>query len=90
VVEYEWDEAKRRGNLAKHGIDFADAHQFDWDSAMRFPDVRKPYGEERWLALGKIGARLHAVIYTTRDGRTRVISLRKANNKEVVRYEETA
>ena len=35
-MEYEWDEAKRRGNLAKHGIDFATAAEFDWPVATRF------------------------------------------------------
>ena len=61
--------------------------EFDWETAVRFEDNRQPYGEQRWLALGKIGVRLHALIYTRRGRRTRIISLRKANNEEVRRYE---
>ena len=87
-MEYEWDERKRLRNLAKHGIDFAEVVQFDWEKAVRFVDDRKPYGEPRWLALGNIGNRVHALIYTTRSARVRVISLRKANNKETARYEQ--
>ena len=86
-MDYEWDEAKRCRNLAKHGVDFGSAETFDWETELRFPDNRKPYCEERWLALGKIGGRLHALIYTGRAGRIRIISLRKANNKEVARYD---
>jgi len=82
-VEYEWDEAKRLSNLAKHGVDFTSMATFGWESAARFPDSRKPYGEERWLALGMIGTRLHAVTFTSRSSRVRIIRLRKANNKEI-------
>lgn len=88
AVEYEWDEGKRLRNRAKHGIDFAKVEQFEWESVVRFPDTRKPYGEPRWLALGSIGARVHVLIYTERLGRVRVISLRKANNKETASYEQ--
>lgn len=88
-MEYEWDEAKRLRNLAKHGIDFAQVHDFDWETAVRFEDIRKLYGEQRWLALGVIGSRLHALIYTTRGHRIRVISLRKARNQEAARRETT-
>ena len=86
-MEYEWDEAKRRSNLAKHGIDFTAAAQFDWPGAARFFDRRRPYGEARWLALGMISGQLYALVYTMRDTRVRIISLRKANNKEIRRYE---
>ena len=86
-MEFEWDESKRVRNLRKHGVDFVRVLEFDWESAVRFEDCRKPYGEQRWLALGKIGVRLHALIYSRRGRRTRIISLRKANNKEARRYE---
>jgi uncharacterized protein len=89
-VEYEWDEAKRRSNLAKHGVDFMAAIQFDWPTAARFPDERRDYGERRWLALGMIDGRLHVLVYSCRGSRIRIISLRKANNKEIARYEKTA
>ena len=84
---YEWDEAKRAANLAKHGVDFAAVRSFEWDTALRFPDRRKDYGEARWLLLGMICRRLHLLVFTEREDRVRVISLRKANQKERARYE---
>ena len=89
-MEYEWDEAKRRSNLAKHGVDFADAQAFAWHSAVETVGARKAYGEVRWRALGMIGTRLHVVVFIKRNGRTRIISLRKANNKEMDEYEASS
>ncbi len=86
-MEFEWDEAKRRTNLAKHAVDFVSVANFDWDTAIEVEDVRRHYGERRWRTLGMIGDRLHVLIYTRRGGRLRVISLRRANDKEVNEYE---
>jgi len=52
-------------------------------------DVRRDYGEERRLTLGKIEGRLYAVAYTVRGGIVRLISARKANERERRRYDET-
>ena len=84
-MEYEWDEAKRLENLAKHQIDFSSIHSFEWGSAVRYPSPRS--GEMRWMAIGFIGGRLHCVIYTDREERRRIISLRKANARDKRRYE---
>jgi uncharacterized DUF497 family protein len=89
-LEFEWDEAKRFSNLRKHGVDFVRVLDFDWETAVRFEDNRRPYGEERWLALGKIGERLHTLVYTIRFGRTRVISLRRSKRQEVAVYEKAS
>ena len=83
-MPYEWDEAKRRGNIAKHGIDFESVHLFDWTTA-RY-EQRPRHGEERVFALGYIGNRLHAVAYVERGEVTRIISMRKAKRKEMNRY----
>ena len=83
-MRYEWDEAKRRGNIVKHGIDFESAHRFDWATANYERSVR--HGEERVLALGYIGDRLHAVVYIDRGANIRIISMRKAERKEMERY----
>jgi uncharacterized protein len=87
VVEYEWDERKAAVNRAKHGIDFHAIESFDWATAGIFDDLRFDYGEKRYIAIGYIGNRLHAVTYTDRNGKTRIIGLRKANAKERIRYE---
>lgn len=82
-----WDEAKRRANLEKHGIDFAAADAFEWKSAIVVDDIRRAYGERRRIALGYIGASLHSLVYTRRAGMVRVISLRLASRKERKGYE---
>lgn len=88
-MEFEWDEAKRILNLRKHGVDFARVAAFDWDTMIEVTDHRRIYGETRWQALSMIDNRLHMLIYTKRDGRTRVISLRKASRKEKAAYAES-
>ena len=84
-MEYEWDEAKQLENLEKHQIDFLSIQSFDWNSAVRYPSPRLE--EIRWMAIGFIEGRLHCVIYTDREERRRIISLRKANARERRRYE---
>ena len=88
-MRFEWDEAKRIGNIAKHGVDFATIVDFEWDTALIRPDTREDYGELREVALGFIGTRLHAVIFTERDDVVRLISLRKATKKETKFYAES-
>ena len=85
-IMWDWDEDKRRANRRKHGVDFASVARFEWAGAMTEPDTRFDYGEPRLIATGMIGDRLHVVIYTERDGRKRIISLRKANSREFDRW----
>jgi uncharacterized DUF497 family protein len=82
AVRYEWDEAKRKRNLAKHGVDFAAIERFDWTASTAGPDQRLAYGETRILAYGFLDGRLHAVVYAQRGQSRRIISLRKANRRE--------
>lgn len=77
-----WDETKRQANLAKHGVDFAVVVNFDWTTADVRVDDRFDYGEVRKFALGLIDGRLFALVYTERNGLMRVITLRKANERE--------
>ena len=88
-MRYEWNEGKRAANLAKHDVDFGKAEDFDWSSAIEARDHRFDYGEERWIALGMIGSRLHVLVYTIRGGSIRLISLRRANAREREHYEKT-
>ena len=80
---YAWDERKRVSNLRKHGVDFAIVQNFDFETALVLRDNRKNYGEERYRAYGTINGRLHALVFTRREGRIRVISLRKSNTREI-------
>lgn len=86
-MQYEWDEGKRAANLARHEVDFAEAVDFEWDKAIEIMDDRFDYGEERWVALGYIGGRLHVLVYALRADIIRIISLRKANKREKALYE---
>ena len=88
-MRFEWNEAKRAANLAKHGVDFTLIMDFEWETALVWPDTREDYGELREVALGFIGARLHAVVFAERDDVVRIISLRKATKKETKFYAES-
>ena len=83
---YEWDLDKRALNLARHGVDFEAIRDFEWETAKVEPSPRK--GEERFLALGFIGNRVHAVVYPLREDRTRLISMRRAKRRDVKEHEE--
>lgn len=87
-MKYEWDNAKNAENLLKHGVDFFIAHDFDWEFAELVGDSRHDYGEERHIATSLIGERVYVMVYTLRGGNIRIISLRKANQREVKRYAE--
>jgi uncharacterized protein len=86
-LEFEWDSAKARANLAKHGVAFEAVFAFEWDSYLRSVDNRMDYGEERIQALGKIKGRVHVLVYAMNNNNIRVISLRKANIREVRIYD---
>jgi uncharacterized DUF497 family protein len=63
---------------------------FEWVSALIVEDLRRDYGERRFQALGLIENRLHMMLFTPRANKAHVISLRKANKREVKRYEAQA
>ena len=68
------------------GLSFESAADFDFESALIFVDERRDYGQTRYVALGWLAERLHVLCFAeTADG-IRVISFRKANNREVARY----
>jgi uncharacterized DUF497 family protein len=86
-----FDSAKSAANIRERGLPFSLVKdEFDWASAQVIEDRRREYGERRYRALGLIGTRLHALIYTPRGTGIHVISLRKANQREVRRYGEKA
>jgi len=89
-MQYEWDQGKRIANTFKHGVDFTLAEAFDWTTAIETYDNRFDYDEERWVALGFIGACLYVLVYTYRFETIRIISLRKANKREQKTYERQA
>jgi uncharacterized DUF497 family protein len=88
-----FDPAKDAVNKAKHGVSLAVAEAFEWGSAEVWPDTRRNYGEARMVALGYIGLRIMSMVFVDRPPEQpterRIISLRKANQREVKRYAET-
>lgn len=84
-----YDASKNATNLAKHGVSLALAEQLEWESAVIWPDLRKDYGEPRCVGLGYIGDRLFTVVFVDRDACRRIISLRKANQREERIYAKT-
>ena len=87
-ADYEWDPKKAAANLAKHGIPFERVELFKWREAVIDEDQRFPYDEVRFCAFGEIEGRLHALVFTIRGRSIRLIGFRKANEREIRRYEK--
>jgi len=85
-MEFEWDEAKRASNLAKHGLDFAELRRVDWAAAHIGRDDRFDYGEERYTAYSDLDGHLVVIIFTWRGEAMRIVSLRRANKREIRIY----
>ena len=84
------DSQKEDRNIAERGLSLELAEQLDWTTALIWEDKRKDYGEHRYCVPGFIEDRLHSVVFTPRNGKPRAISLRKANKREVNRYEKAS
>ncbi len=89
---YEWDDAKSKTNVEKHGITFEEASTiFSDEHCFTFEDSRYDYGELRLISIGRIQTYqtpIVVVVHTNREGKTRIISARKANRKEKRVYEQ--
>ena len=81
-MEYEWNAAKNAANWREHRTDFQAVENIEWDTAITDVDDREAYDELRERAIGFIGQSLYVLIFTHRDDRIRVISLRKAEKPE--------
>jgi uncharacterized DUF497 family protein len=87
MQDFEWDPAKARANLAKHGVDFDVAKNVFLDpAAIVEPDDSDP-AEDRWRTIGLAGGKVLFVVFTERSGNViRIISARKANKREERNY----
>jgi hypothetical protein len=86
--EFEWDDAKARANLAKHGVPFGYASRVFLDPGMvEFDASNEGDDEVRQKAVGLIEDRLFVVVFTDRAGVCRIISARRANTKEQRAYD---
>jgi uncharacterized DUF497 family protein len=82
MTKLEFDLAKRDLTLEKRGLDFARAHEVFQGPHWTAEDQRKPYEEVRYFTLGYLDERLVVLVWTKRAALTRIISLRKANERE--------
>ena len=87
-MRYEWDEAKNRKNLAKHGLSFEDAERVFSGHCITFEDGRFDCGDERFVTLGLLAGRLVVIAHSPRDEGARIISMRKGNRREQETYQE--
>ena len=85
----EFDATKNNANITKHGISLQLSEQLEWDTLWAKPDVRRDYAELRMIGFAYIGLRLFCVVFVDRGDVRRIISLRKANPREVNRYAKT-
>lgn len=83
-----FDPNKDASNTLKHGVSLGEAVDIEWNDAVHWPDTRHDYGEARMCAIAYIGVRLYYIVFIDRADVRRIISLRKANFKEVKRYAE--
>lgn len=85
-MQIEFDPAKDAANRAKHGIPLTVGRQVIQEAVVQFADTRFDYGEQRFIAIGYVGAQLHVCVFTVRGDVRRVISVRKAGRRERMRY----
>ena len=85
-MKFEFDPDKSQTNQIKHGIDFIDAQQL-WNDPELIGLEANSETEPRFFAIGKIGAKYWTMVYTRRNDAIRIISVRRARNKEIQYYE---
>lgn len=86
---FEWDENKEKSNFRKHGISFSEGESVFYDSnSLTMPDPDHSIEEQRFIDIGTSNKnRILVVVYTEREDRIRIISVRKATNAERKKYE---
>jgi uncharacterized protein len=90
-IEFEWDQAKAASNLAKHGVSFMTAVAIFANEVVENIDDREDYGEDRFIALGRVELEVYRVVYSWRGSATvRIISVKRASRHErEIYYGET-
>jgi hypothetical protein len=89
-VRIEFDPVKSERNARERDLPFALAAEFDWEGALYTEDSRREYRETRVVSIGFLNKRLHVICFTPVAGGVRIISIRKANSREQIRYAREA
>jgi len=87
-MQFEWDENKRRSNLAKHGVGFSDASKVFEGPTLTFEDDRFAYSEQRFITMGLLQGNVVVVAHTESQNDVRVISMREGTKYEQVIFFE--
>jgi len=87
-MKFEWNKDKNKSNIKKHGLDFTDTDLFFENPYLCFEDTRSEYKEKRIIAVGTIEERVVVVVFTKRNNKTRIISMRKANEREKKKFKD--
>ena len=87
-MKIDFDPIKSEKNERQRNLPFGRAADFDWDGAIYCEDDRTIYPERRFVAVGYLDNRLHVICFTPITGGVRIISFRKANEREAKRYDK--
>ena len=87
-MDFEFDPNKSKSNKDKHGIDFEEAKVL-WEDPSLLEIEARVTGEPRFLLIGKISGKHWSAVITYREGKTRIISVRRSRKEEVELYEES-
>jgi uncharacterized protein len=87
-VDISLDLAKDAANLAEHGVSLAEAAHLNWDWLLCRPDGRRDYGELREVGFAPLADRVYCVVFVQQGRSFRIISLRRANAREVKDYDQ--
>ena len=88
-MQIEFDPNKDAGNQSKHGVSLSLASELDWEAALVWVDDRFEYNETGMVALAPNTGILYCVAFVDRSEVRRIISLRRANRREVKHYVES-
>jgi len=88
MIYIDFDPKKSEKNLIERALPFSRAEEFDWETALYTEDMRNNYSERRYVAVGYLDKRLHVICFTPIHEGLRIISFRKANLREIKRYEQ--
>lgn len=89
-MQTEYDAKKDAANQLKHGVSLSLASMIDWQDVLCFVDDRADYGEVREVGFAVVEQRLYVVVFVQRGDTMRIISLRKANKRELKHYEQAS
>jgi uncharacterized DUF497 family protein len=85
-MDIEYPAIKRDATLANRGLDMARAAEVFGGATLSVEDDREDYGETRLITIGFLEGRMVVMVWTQRGSARRIISLRKANEREQKTY----